>query len=85
MTEANRVAIKDEDLAEVQKLTPMIANLTKNIRVEEERLKELLTRGEAQARFETYLDTVIDLVWEHAPDAAPTIVCALPAALRGAI
>ncbi len=64
----------DGDLAEVQRLTPMIAALTKNIRVEEERLGILLTVHEAQKIFEDVKDTLIELIWRHAPEAAP-IIC----------
>lgn len=82
LTTANRIAIEDGDLAEVQRLTPMIAALTKNIRVEEERLGILLTVTDAQAIFEEIKDALIELVWKHAPEAAPAICLEAPAAIQ---
>lgn len=73
--------MEDGDLAEVQRLTPMIATLMKNIRVEEERLGVLLTVTEAQERFEAVKDMLIELVWKHAPTAAPVIAREAPFAI----
>ena len=81
LTKANKIAMDDGDLAEVQRLTPMIASLTKNIRVEEERLGVLLTVTEAQERFESVKDVLIELVWKHAPEAAPAIASEAPVAI----
>jgi len=63
----------------------MIAALTKNIRVEEERLGILLTVTEAQERFEDVKDALIELVWKHAPEAAPVIAREAPSAILAGV
>lgn len=65
--------MQDDDLAEVQKLTPLISKISKEIREEEQRLDLLLTADESQDRFEAIVDVLIGIVRKYAPDAAPTI------------